>query len=336
MPKVSIVVPVYKVEKYLSRCVESLLAQTIDDIEIILVDDGSPDGCPALCDEWAKKDARIRVVHKPNGGLSSARNAGLRVAEGAYVGFVDADDDVEADMYEKLLGVMEAEQVDFVMCDYMRIPADGAAYLKTLDIRPGKYDKAALKAEIYPQLIMGENVDYGPLLSVWNCLYDLDFLRVHPLEFDEEVRWSEDNIFSAIAGYRAQSFYYLKGEGLYHYHQNAGSITTGYRKGAWDVYCTMNRHLHAFFDHVTDDDFSRQLKLHMIYYACNCIGQAVSQPREIAMPEIRRVLRSQELKAAFDDFRMPDVHWKLKMQLYMMKYGLTEWIYQVFSRRNGR
>lgn len=327
MPKVSIVVPVYKVEKYLNRCVESLLAQTLSDIEIILVDDGSPDHCPQMCDEWAEKDARIRVVHKENGGLSSARNAGLRAAAGEYVGFVDSDDDVEADMYEKLLAVIEREQVDFVMSDYVRIPADGKKYLKALDIRAGRYDRAALVKEIFPSLIMGENVDYGPLLSVWHCLYNIDFLRQNDLWFDEEVKWSEDNIFSAIAGYCAQSFYYLKGEGLYHYHQNAGSITTGYRKGAWDVYRTMNRHLHAFFDPVTDYDFSRQLKLHMIYYACNCIGQAVSLERAQAIAEIRFVLASPELKRAFSQFPLPAVSWKLKLQLIMMKFGMAELLY---------
>jgi glycosyltransferase involved in cell wall biosynthesis len=246
MAVVSIVVPVYKVEKYLERCVDSLRNQTLRDIEIILVDDGSPDRCPEMCDALALQDSRIRVVHKKNGGLSSARNAGLRVATGKYVGFVDSDDDVELDMYEKMLRVIETEQVDFVMSDYVRIPADGQKYLKTLDIRPGRYDKAAIRSEIFPSLIMGENVDYGPLLSVWHSLYRTAFLQENNFYFDEEVRWSEDNIFSAIVGYHADSFYYMKGEGLYHYYQNPGTITTGYRTGAWDVYCTMNRHLHAF------------------------------------------------------------------------------------------
>ena len=99
MPLVSIVVPVYKVEKYLERCVKSLLCQTLHDIEIILVDDGSPDRCPQICDEYASRDERIKVVHKRNGGLSSARNAGLLVATGSYIGFVDSDDDVRIDMY---------------------------------------------------------------------------------------------------------------------------------------------------------------------------------------------------------------------------------------------
>lgn len=334
MPKVSIVVPVYKVEKYLNRCVESLLAQTMPDLEIILVDDGSPDDCPAMCDAWALKDERICVVHKANGGLSSARNAGLRVANGQYVGFVDSDDTVVADMYEKLLDVIEAQQVDFVMSDYIRFPAEGEPFLKTLKIHEGRYDKQEIREEIFPSLIMGENVDYGPLLSVWHCLYSMDFLRRNDLWFDDEVRWSEDNLFSAVVGYRAQSFYYLKGEGLYHYYQNPGTITTGYRKGAWDVYCTMNKRLHEVFDPVQDYDFSRQLKLHIIYYACNCIGQAVSLPKGQALTEIRSILGSRELTAAMRGFRLPDVHWKLKLQLIMMRIRCATVLYDWFSRRN--
>ena len=329
---ISIVVPVYKVEKYLDRCVNSLRNQTVQDIEIILVDDGSPDSCPQMCDALAKLDSRIRVVHKKNGGLSSARNAGLRVARGQYVGFVDSDDDVEPDMYEKMVAVMESEQVDFVMSDYLRIPAEGSPYLKTLDIRSGRYDQGALREEIFPSLIMGENVDYGPLLSVWHCMYRTDFLRLHNIFFDEKVRWSEDNIFSAIVGYYAHSFYYLKGEGLYHYYQNPGTITTGYRPGAWEVYCTMNRHLHQAFDNVTDYDFTRQLKLHMIYYACNCIGQACTQSKKKALSEIRKILQSAELIEAFRNFPLPDVNWKLKVQLHLMKRKAGYLLYTIMSR----
>ena len=336
MPKVSIVVPVYKVEKYLDRCVESLVGQTLQDLEIILVDDGSPDACPEMCDAWTLRDERIRVAHKQNGGLSSARNAGLRAATGDYVGFVDSDDTVAPDMYEKMLAVMEAEHVDFVMGDYIRFPAEGTPYLKTLSIREGRYGKSDLKKEIFPSLIMGENVDYGPLLSVWHCLYSKDFLCKHDLWFAEDVRWSEDNLFSAIAGYRAESFYYLKGEGLYHYYQNPGTITTGYRKGAWAVYCTMNKRLHEAFDHVNDYDFSRQLKLHMIYYACNCIGQAASLMRKEAISEIRAILRSNELEAAFSEFPFPEVNGKLKLQLWLMKNRCENVLWLLGLRRSKR
>ena len=113
--KVSIIVPVYNVEKYLPRCVASLRAQTLADIEIILVDDGSPDGCPQMCDRFAAEDARIRVVHKANGGLSSARNAGIDAAAGQYLGFVDSDDAVSPDMYEKMVAAIEKDGTDFAM-----------------------------------------------------------------------------------------------------------------------------------------------------------------------------------------------------------------------------
>ena len=101
MALVSIVVPIYKVEKYLSRCVQSLLNQTLKDIEIILVDDGSPDKCPEMCEDYLKADKRVKVVHKVNGGLSSARNAGIDVATGKYIGFVDSDDSILPTMYEE-------------------------------------------------------------------------------------------------------------------------------------------------------------------------------------------------------------------------------------------
>lgn len=319
MPQVSVVVPVYKVEKTLERCVSSLINQSIKNIEIILVDDGSPDRSGMMCDELAKTDTRIKVIHKSNGGLSSARNAGLAIAAGKYIGFVDSDDDVEPNMYERLSEIAEQYQVDFVMADYLRIEQDGNSYLKTLDINSGYYDRKSIESDIFPSLIMRENIDYGPLLSVWHCLYRKDFLNTICLVFDEQVRWSEDNIFSAIMGYNCQSFFYLKGEALYHYYQNAGSITTSYRKGAWDVYSTMNRHLHDYFDNVKDYDFSRQLKLHMIYYACNCIGQEMGQPKNEAISKIREILNSAQLKKAFKSFRFPDVPIKLKIQLQLMK-----------------
>lgn len=322
MAEISIVVPVYRVEKYLQRCVESLISQTFGDIEIILVDDGSTDQCPVMCDRFAEKDSRIRVIHKENGGLSSARNAGIEAAQGKYIGFVDSDDDIADNMYERMYEIIERENVDFVMSDYIRILDNSEKFLKTLAIPGGRYNREAIKKEIFPQLIMGENLEYGPLLSVWHCMYRTEFLKRNRLLFDEEVKWSEDNIFSALAGYCADSFYYLKGEGLYHYYQNEGTISTSYRPGAWDVYCTMNQHLHQFFDNVKDYDFQRQLKLHMIFYACNCLGQ-VKVSGEAFEKQVRmrkNIMTSPRLKDAFHDFVFPKWTWKLKVQILLIKY----------------
>ena len=113
---ISVIVPIYKVEAYLDECIRSIVKQTYPFLDIILVDDGSPDRCGEMCDAWAAKDSRVKVIHKPNGGLSDARNAGLRIAVGDYIAFVDSDDWIEPQMYEKMLAAMKAEQADICAC----------------------------------------------------------------------------------------------------------------------------------------------------------------------------------------------------------------------------
>ena len=124
-PLLSIIVPVYKVENYLQKCIDSILAQTFTDFELILVDDGSPDDCPALCDATAEKDARVRVIHQKNGGLSAARNAGLDAARGAWIGFVDSDDYIEPEMYEVLYQAVQSTGADLALCDYAEVDEAG-------------------------------------------------------------------------------------------------------------------------------------------------------------------------------------------------------------------
>lgn len=122
----SIIVPVYDVERYLPKCIDSVLAQTFTDFELILVEDGSPDNCPALCDAAATKDARIRVIHQKNGGLSAARNAGLDAARGAWIGFVDSDDYIAPEMYEALYKAVQSTGADLALCDYAEVDETGA------------------------------------------------------------------------------------------------------------------------------------------------------------------------------------------------------------------
>lgn len=117
MPRLSIIVPVYNVEKYIHKCVDSILNQTFTDFELILVDDGSPDNCGKICDEYAKKDNRVRVIHKENGGQSSARNKGLDIAIGEIVGFVDSDDIIDSNMYEDLIQYLDKNNLNIVCCD---------------------------------------------------------------------------------------------------------------------------------------------------------------------------------------------------------------------------
>ena len=161
MLKLSVIVPVYKVEKYLRRCIDSILEQNYRDIELILVDDGSPDWCPEMCDQYQKKDKRVRVIHQKNSGVAVARNAGMRMATGDYITFVDSDDYIDREMYVSMFEIIEQYQCDVVMCDCVK-EFGTHKELYTHDIRSGYYNEKQLKEEYYPHLLMMENVVHSP------------------------------------------------------------------------------------------------------------------------------------------------------------------------------
>lgn len=155
MPKVSIVVPVYNMQKYLAACIKSLKAQTLSDIEIILVDDGSSDNSPALCDAYAQENPMIRVVHKPNGGLTSAWKRGSEEATGDYIGYVDADDYILPDMYERMYTRACETGADIVCCGLTHLYEDDPSrkWTEQMEFRTDSLERETLANEIYPTLI---------------------------------------------------------------------------------------------------------------------------------------------------------------------------------------
>lgn len=147
-PLISIIVPVYKVEPYLRKCVDSILNQTYKNLEIILVDDGSPDNCGAICDAYASKDSRVKVIHKENGGLSSARNAGLEIASGEYISFVDSDDILPYRSMEILLGAIEKEQAQIAIGDHLRF-SDAPPPAENADIKTFCMNKSEAMQDVF-------------------------------------------------------------------------------------------------------------------------------------------------------------------------------------------
>lgn len=183
---VSVIVPVYKVEEYLSRCVNSILAQSYKDLEIILVDDGSPDNCGKICDEFAEKDNRIKVIHKENGGLSSARNAGLDVAKGTYVCFIDSDDWVEKDFVECLRSIMIDTDSDMSACTFCRTKGDIAKRQNYgIDIKIITDKKCAC--------IFSEKSYAG---YACNKMYKREIIENNKIRFDESIFNGEDFPFT--------------------------------------------------------------------------------------------------------------------------------------------
>lgn len=159
---ISIIIPVYKVEKYLEKCIQSVINQTYENLQIILVDDGSPDNCGKICDEYAKKDHRIEVIHKSNGGLSDARNKGLEIAKGEYIGFVDSDDYIEADMYEVLYNLLKQYNADVSICNFYTV-SQGKISIKNADNGINDYNRI----EILKEILLDRNIQS----YAWNKLY---------------------------------------------------------------------------------------------------------------------------------------------------------------------
>lgn len=226
----SIIIPVYKVEKYLSKCVESIINQTYKDIEIILVDDGSPDKCPAICDEYVTKDSRIKVIHKENGGLSDARNCGLDAAKGDYIIFVDSDDYIELDACEKF-SCFTGKGYDILIGD--AIVEGGVCDLSHIEC-----DKAISGALYYKTALLKQKT---PIVA-WINAYRREFLTENNLKFKYGIL-HEDVEFTPRAFLAARSVVCTKNL-FYHYMIRDNSITRqkDQRKNAVDLYNTCCEH----------------------------------------------------------------------------------------------
>lgn len=205
--KISIIVPVYKVEAFLDRCVQSIADQTYRNLEIILVDDGSPDNCPAICDIWAEKDSRIKVIHKTNGGLSDARNAGMAIVTGELMGFVDSDDWIAPEMYQLLYENMQQNDSDISACGVQMVWEDGAPS------RPlTKAGHCVLNQEDAMRAIIEESWLKQP---VWYKLYKTALIRDIPFpvgKYHEDVFWSYQAVGRAekVSVFDTPCYFYLQ------------------------------------------------------------------------------------------------------------------------------
>ena len=221
---VSVIVPVYKAEKYLCRCIDSVLAQTYQDFELILVDDGSPDGCPKICDEYARKDDRIKVIHKENGGVSSARNAGIDASTGEYLMFVDADDYVSATYIENLMGDLSRyDDADLVIGDFV-VDGEGFSHdawekgeekvsleqLKT-DFDSYKVLLTIVFSKVYIKRLLGEN-RFDPTISIGeDFVFNLNyFSKCRNILFvgNADYFYNVGNASSAMSVYNKKRFIY--------------------------------------------------------------------------------------------------------------------------------
>lgn len=222
-PKVSFIVPVYNTQEFLPRCLDSLLSQTCSEIEIVVVNDGSPDGSAAIIGEYARKDSRVRVVEKSNGGLSSARNAGMDVARGDIIDFVDSDDYVEPNLAKFLVDTFAVEQPKIVVFGAECVPAELAS--------------KRIKQLLSPEACVFESFDPALLFSanaqpyVWRAAYSRELIERESLRFAENVRFAEDVVFQ-FESYPLSAKTIVAPDKLYHYVMQEKSLTHVFNAGA--------------------------------------------------------------------------------------------------------
>ena len=219
---ISVIVTVYNVEKYIGQCLDSIIGQTYRDLEIILVDDGSTDRSPAICDRYADKDKRIRVIHKENEGLVRARKTGIMAASGVYVGYVDADDWIEPAMYERLLQRMEENRGDLVVSGRME-EYPGESRVRKNKVKPGLYS-GRNKDELYHRMIFsGSFFEFGVFPTVWDKLFRRELLLRNQMQVPDEIVVGEDVACTFPCMLEADRIY-VSGECLYHYRKRDDSM----------------------------------------------------------------------------------------------------------------
>lgn len=294
-PLISVIVPVYNVEKYLARCVDSIVNQTYKNLEIIFVDDGSTDLCPQMCDDYAEKDSRIKVVHKKNGGLSDARNAGMAVATGEYISFIDSDDYVSDDFFECLLDVMNKENSDIAECSVVKFYEDNHFDEFNDDLLEKTYD-----AQDAMSALIAENPFHQ---HVWNKLYKTELVKDIPYAVG---KLNEDEFWTYQVFGRANKVSKLNKTMYYYFQRNSSIMGVGYnirRLDALEGKANRQKYIENNFP-----ELSTQAKIDL-YGSCMFAYQSVLKfmsgaDKKKALELIRKYRKMYNL--SFDEIKLAD------------------------------
>ena len=320
MIKISIVVPVYRTEAFLEQCVRSLQEQTHKNLEIILVDDGSPDSSGAMCDRFAAEDPRVRVIHKENGGLSSSREAGIAAATGDYLTIVDSDDWLDTDAFSQCVACIRRDNADIVMYGYVKEYAETSIPVHLFDgdfsydlVRSEELVHRRLVGLVGEELAHPERIDH--LASTCMKLYRIDAARRGRIVSERETGTNEDSIFNLYALENCRVSYLDRC--FYHYRKtNEHSITTRHKPDLAEKWDVMYRYFREYIDQSGRADVYEEAYYNRI--ACGMIGLGLN---EIAADtsvfqkarRLREILRKPEYRRAFQSLELTycPLKWKV-------------------------
>lgn len=340
MNKVSIIVPVYNVEKYLKRCMDSLLGQTLKDIEIVMVDDESPDNSPRLCEDYRAKYPNVKVVHKKNGGLGYARNSGLEVCEGEYVAFIDSDDFVDVHMFEDLYNYAHNNKLDACFCGYNDYIDD-----QHIRKRQEKYDNEVCDGRKAVDHVLMDMVGAEPsyhsdvriLSSMWKGIYSLDTIRKNKLQFVSEREYiAEDIMFHIDFLPHASKVGFVPGC-YYYYCDNGTSLTRSYRSDRFAKelfqYGAMEKRLLAYG--YKSAIFRDRLDRYLLLKIRGCIAQQYyyisKNGYRMMRTEARKIVSRPEVRAFCK--RYPSSMLPIKHRLFfnLVRYKLVDLIFLLYK-----
>lgn len=246
---ISVIVPAYNDDTLLGKCIDSVLSQTKNKLELILVDDGSQDNSGRICDEYAARDPRVRVIHQSNAGVSAARNAGIEAACCEYIGFVDADDWIDPGMFERMLQEAARTGADVVMCDAVTAYSDGRTEADTISLLSG--NAVLQKADFDPPRLL------EMAGSAWRCIYRKTLLDAYKIRFPRGVKFSEDRIFNLYALGQANMIAYIK-EPYYYRYVNMESTVHRFHEDHFEANKLAAKEIEKAIQAVWDDDADLQ------------------------------------------------------------------------------
>ncbi len=312
----SVIVPIYRVEKYLRRCIDSVLAQTFTDFELILVDDGSTDNCPAICDEYAAKDNRIKVVHKQNGGLVSARQAGIRVAEGDYIFNLDGDDAIYPDALESAKNIIEKTNPDIVSFSYRKC-IDGIEREVVEDLaEEGLYKKADLEEKIYPNLLSNKDMK-NLFYFVWGKAIRRDLAIKYQLKVNPAISLGEDLSCSTPCYLEAETVYMSK-KPIYLYTVRNDSLTTNFKTSQITQIVDTVIGLRNL-DIKKPCDFEEQIARYSCFMCFAILASAAEGNHFKAIKELKKLILGSLHKEEIKKAKFENITIKSRITIFLMK-----------------
>lgn len=314
----SVIVPVYNVEKYLPECIESVLNQTFADFELILVDDGSPDSCPQICDAYKEKDSRIKVVHKPNGGLTSARRAGIEVAEGEYVFNLDSDDLIEKDTLECAHSAIEETGCEIVSFSYKWVKNGRTINITDDGLDEGLYTEGDIEKHIYPRLLMDKNMNHISYYLSGKAV-KRDFLTPHQLGVSEEISLGED-LCCVFACYLHTTSVYISKKTAYLYRVREDSISKEFNtKQIYLIENVINEISKNNVDRI--GDFDKQLCRYSWFMCFAILAAAAEGGHFKSLREIEHNIADSLHSEKIPNAEFENISVKSRISLFLMKKG---------------